>query len=107
MTYSESATLATDPAFRQRIAIATLEAAVSIMNDAATAGFEIYYTKRISLAQQIIRDPSHPLEAMVEAVALNPAIASAGAAAPDGDIAFVITSTWDALAGVLHDERPV
>lgn len=106
MTYSDSATLAADPSFRQRIAAATLEAAIAIMSEAPTPGYETYYIKRIGLAQQVIRDPSHPIEAMVEAVALNPSIASAGVEAPDGDIAFVVASTWDALAGVLHDDRP-
>lgn len=93
---TNSVTLIGDPEFRLRVALACVEAAVDIRNeDPATAGHD----KRDALAVEVLADPIPGSQRFVFTVATNDTISTAGAAS-DSDIAFVVSSTWDALAGV-------
>jgi hypothetical protein len=82
--------------FRLRVALACVEAAVDIAaEDPGTAG----HTQRKALADVVLANPIEGSARFVFTVASNDTISAAGSAT-DGDIAFAVASTWNALAGV-------
>lgn len=103
MTYANSATLVASDSFKSRVGFSVLNAAISIMNEAPDDTKPARGAKRISLAWQQIT-ALEPSAVFVRLCAANPAIASAGDDAPDGDIDFVVSSVWDAVAGVTYIE---
>jgi hypothetical protein len=93
---TNAATLISDQTFRLRVALGCVEAATDIMaEDPQTAG----HTERKALANALLLDPMGKSVPFVFTVASNDTISAAGAAT-DGDIAFVVSSTWNAVAGV-------
>jgi hypothetical protein len=82
--------------FRLRVALGCVEAAVDICaEDPQTAG----HAQRKALAQEVLAAPIVGAQRFVFTVATNDSISAAGTAT-DNDIAFVIASNWNALAGV-------
>lgn len=106
MSYAESAELATDPLFTARVRVAALEAAVGILNDTPVDGYERHFAGRTGLAQRVIADAGGGLDELTWLVATNPTIGNAGPDATDSDIAFVVASVWDSVAGLKGIERP-
>lgn len=105
MTYAQSADLATESAFARRVQIAAIEAALAVSNEAPVADHETYSSKRVALAQQLIRDYGVN-DSLTWAVVTNSTISAAGLDCTDSDIQFVITTVWDAVAEVVASDRP-
>ncbi len=106
MSYAESAELASDPTFTARVRVAALEAAINILNDSPTDGYETHYFGRVALAQRIIAVAGAGLDELTWLVATNPTIGNAGLDATDNDIAFVVSTVWDSVAGLRGIDRP-
>lgn len=97
MTYADQAALAVNAAFRDRVKVATVIAAVAIQGEAVGAFSEQQYQKRQRLSSRVLTNPAGPLESFVWAVTANAAITSGST---DGDIQFTVNSVWDDVAGV-------
>jgi hypothetical protein len=82
--------------FRLRVILGCVEAAVDICaENPQTAG----HAQRKALAQEVLAAPLVGGQRFIFAVATNDTV-SANGAATDSEIAFVVASTWNALAGV-------
>lgn len=98
MTYLQTFKLTHDPDFRARVQVAAYLVGRDIANDGADQG-----DARHLLARQAHRLDEPAVDRLAWACATNPTIAAAEAttvgSAPDGDLAFVVASVWDAAAG--------
>ena len=98
MTYLQTFKLAHDPDFRARVQVAAYLAGRDIANDGGGQG-----DARHLLARQAHRLDEPAVDRFAWACATNPTIAAAEVAspssAPDGDLAFVVASVWDEVAG--------
>ena len=97
MTYADQAALAVNAAFRDRVKVATVTAAVAIQGEAVGAFSEQEYQKRQKLSSKVLINPGGQLESFVWAVVQNAAITSSST---DGDIQFTVNSVGDDIAGV-------
>lgn len=96
MSLYDQAQLATFPTFRERVLIATVQAAKDVAAE-APSGDQRVDDLRNSLAINILNDPEGYMDRFSWAVAANPAITYAS---NDGDIQFTVNSVIDAIAGV-------
>jgi len=99
MTLATDLATAQDETFRGRVLMAAVRAAVAIANEEPAATDDAVTSRRHALAFTMLNNPSDFQERFVWAVLTNPAVSTAGAEAPDGDIEFVVSSVWNAIAG--------
>lgn len=102
MAFPEQVTLAKDEAFRSRVRMAAVTAAVLVAGEAQNAIPVAAYQKRQVLANRVLTAAGlgahgEVLDMFVWAVAQNVAIT---AASLDSDIQFTINSVWSDCAGV-------
>lgn len=97
-TYLDIYNIAHDDNFRRRVQTAALLVSRDILND----GAEDQSGPRYVLARQALRLDEPVIDRFAWECALNPSInaqeASQNGSSPDGDIAFVVSSVWDAVA---------
>lgn len=96
MSLQDQAALATFPTFRDRVLIATVQAARDVAAE-APSGDQRKDDLRSSLATNVLADPEGYASRFAWAVAANVAITFAST---DSDIQFTVNSVWDAVAGV-------
>lgn len=96
MPLADQAQLASFPPFRDRVLIATVQAAKDVASE-APSGDQRTDDLRSSLATNVLSDPEGYATRFSWAVAANPAITFAST---DSDIQFTVNSVWDAVAGV-------
>lgn len=98
-TYLETYNLAHDADFRKRVQTAALIDARDILND----GAEDQSGPRYTLARQAARLDEPVVDRFAWECALNPTVAAAEVAArgsaADTDLAYVVASVWDSVAG--------
>jgi hypothetical protein len=99
MSYVDDLGTAQHSIFRGRVRMAAVKAAVAVANE-GPSGDERRDSLRGNLATNVLADPAGYEERFVWAVLTNSAVAAAGIAAPDGDLDYVMTTVWDALAGL-------
>lgn len=101
-TLVDSYTLANDATFKQRVAMAAAQVAVSVKKEAkAVAGQERVEAKRQALADTILRDPINASAFIAVALAAQPTVTGA---LTDTQLVTAITSNWSLLAGVTPTE---
>jgi hypothetical protein len=103
MDFTEQLTLAQDPAFRGRVKMAALTAALSIVAEPVTVASQEYHRLRQALAFGVVADPSSVMDRFSFAVACNVAIT---ADSTDSDIQYTVNQVWDAMAGIPHWQAP-
>lgn len=101
MGFQQTIDLVQCQSFRLRVTAAVVTAAGQINGESVTSGYEDYYVKRSTLAQRVFVNPDGVSPTFVWLCAANPTIASTGLAASDGDIQYVVNSSWDDVAGVM------
>lgn len=99
MTYADRADLATHQGFRERVKVAMLVTAFNVSSEAST-GDARTDSLRGNLATNILNDPEGYTDRFAWGIITNPTVAASGLSAPDGDLEFVVTTLWDAMAGV-------
>lgn len=104
MSYIEVNDLAEAQSFKVRVKVAVVNVAATVMAEDRSGMNEARGSKRGSLARAILMAPAQYADLFVWPVVSNPTIAAAGLASPDGDLAYVVTSVFDALAGVEASE---
>lgn len=100
----DAATFATDPDLREPLTAAVVAAAIQISSEDPAAP---HHAKRATLAQQVLNSPLKVVgDRFTWAASTNATVVGKwvsgdrdGAA---GDFAFVISTVWDALAGVTN-----
>lgn len=95
MTFSDSAYLARNPGFVDRVLIAMVTAAQQIGEETQNVTTDHFRLRR-ALATNVLGDPNTWAPKFALAVVTNPVIAISSA---DGDIQFTVNSMWDAIAG--------
>lgn len=100
MSYIEVADLAEAASFRTRVKVAIVTAAVNVLAEDTSSMTETKASKRNALATAVLTDPQSFADRFAWPVVANPSIAANGLASPDGDLAFVVSSVWNAMAGV-------
>lgn len=104
MTFAESAALANDVAFQDRVLLAAVRAAVSVASEeVGELPYYDTYLARAGLSREVLTKPEEFRAPFAWAVAANPAITSASL---DSDIEFTVNSLWDGFAGVAAPEPP-
>jgi len=96
MAYSADDTLSQDPVFQGRVRMATVHAAVAIVNEAATARQNVD-RKRHILAVAVLNNPSGMVSAFTQAAIEANALVSAST---DAQLDVAIASIWNGMAGV-------
>ena len=98
MAFADQAALAVNSAFRDKVRVAAVIAALQVQGEDASTYSEQQYQKRQKLAGRVLANGgTGTLEQFAWAVAANAAIDSSSS---DGDIQFTVNSVWDDLAGV-------
>lgn len=97
MSYADQAALAVNTAFRDRVKVAMVTAAVQVQGEDDSSYTEQQYQKRQKLAQSVIRNLNGMLDQFVWVVVANAAITGSST---DGDIQFTVNAAWDDIAGV-------
>lgn len=100
-TLSDSARFARDPLVRPPLTAAITAAAVQIMaEDPATANHQ----GRIQLATRVLNGPDGAVESFLWAVSSNATVVDKWMTnqldSAIGDFAFVVSSVWNAVAGI-------
>lgn len=102
MAFVNQLTLAKDEAFRDKVRMAAITAAVNVAGEAQNALFNAAYLKRQGLASRVLAaagygEHGEVLDMFVWAVAQNGAIT---AVSLDSDIQFQVNAVWSDCAGV-------
>lgn len=99
MAFADQAALADDDAFRARVRVALMTAAVDVSGESVGGMSATKYAKRQILAYEVLKSAAGGphLEAFTWGVAANPAVTSGS---NDGDIQFTVNSLIDDMAGV-------
>ena len=101
-TLADSYTLASDATFKQRVAMAAAQVAVTVKKEAkAQAGQERVEQKRQALCDLILRDPIGASAFIAVALAAQPTVTGA---LTDAQIVTAISTNWSLLAGVTPSE---
>ena len=97
MSYATQAALAVDTAFRDRVRVAMVTAAIFITNDTKGGRTDTVFNKRVAFAYQVLCNSNGYLDRVTWAVIANPAIT---AASTDTEIQQEVRSLWSGLSGV-------
>ena len=97
MAYVDQAILANDTAFRSRVKVAIVTAALVIGGEAKGAQSESKYRKRQGLAYSILVDPNSHLDRFSFSATADPLVI---AASLDAVLQTRVESLWNDLAGV-------
>ena len=102
MAFVDQITLAKDEAFRSRVRMAVMTAAVLVAGEAQNAMSTTAYLKRQGLATKVLAAAGYGehgeiLDMFAWSVAQNSAISSGST---DSDIQFTVNSVWSDCAGV-------
>jgi hypothetical protein len=95
MTFSDSAYLARNPGFVDRVLIAMVTAAQQIGEETQDATVDHYRLRR-ALATNVLGNPDAWAPKFALAVVTNQVIAITSS---DSDIQFTVNSMWDSIAG--------
>lgn len=106
MSYLNIAELAGSPAFRSRVQAAIAVKASYVLGEDTANMSAGQATKRATLAEHALTDPSTKVNAFIWHVVTNGTIAGDGMDAPDSDIEYVVGFMWDRVAGVTAAELP-
>lgn len=106
MSFLDTAALTRDGEFQERVQVAVVAAALDILGEDPGTSPQAS-TKRQMLAHRALLDIGSAYGAFTYAVAANPTVVAtfadngrSSAAIPDGDIAYVVSSVWNDIAGV-------
>ena len=94
MTYTESATLMSDPAFRGRIKVAVLKYADSIMNEASTVPA---HNTREKWAVSTMQQPDMVAGQIQPPTVMDPAVQQDGAAVTDAGLQAAVEGVVNKL----------
>jgi hypothetical protein len=102
LAFADQVALTKDSAFRDRVRMAAVTAAVLVAGEAQSALSTTAYLKRQGLATRVLAAAGHGehseiLDMFVWAVSQNGAVS---AASLDSDIQFTVNSIWSDCAGV-------
>lgn len=97
MAYVDQYDLAQDTAFRKKIHVAMATAGIAVAGEDKSSMGDVKYSKRQTLAHEVLRTPSQFIDMFALAVIQNAAITGSST---DNDIQFTVNSVWDDLAGV-------
>lgn len=97
MAYVDQYDLSQDPAFRKKIYVAMATAAINVAGEAQQSLSDSAYSKRQTLAHQVLRAPNDYVEQFSLAVTQNAAITGSSL---DSDIQFTVNAVWSDMAGV-------
>lgn len=96
MSLNDQAQLATFPTFRERVLIATVQAARDVAAE-EPSGDARKDDLRSTLATNVLNDPEGYMDRFAWGTAANVAITYEST---DSDIQFTVNSMWDSVAGV-------
>ncbi len=100
MAYSDDYALSQDVTFQNRVRMAMMKAAITIMSESATAYNAQTEVLRTNLATSILQNPTLYIfsftQASIEAGASGSPLTSASS---DGNIDVAIASVWNGVAG--------
>lgn len=99
MAYVDDIATATHDIFRGRVRVAAVKTAVAVANE-AESGDPRRDGLRNTLATNVLNDPLAYTERFTWAMLTNGTVAAAGINATDNDLDYVMTTIWDAVAGV-------
>lgn len=109
MSSTEIVEAASDPVFYTRVSYVSLKVAQAVASEDAG---QPNHANRLNYAGRILRGDENVLMLTQHMVSSNPTIASTletegGAAVPDADIEFALSSIWDARSNAFAPPEPV
>lgn len=100
MGYLETNDLAEATSFRNRLKIALVDVAGDVLAEDPTTTTQAASEKRVTLCNNVLRDPAAMVPAFVWPVLTNPEIASDGLDSTDEQLKDQVNTVWNTVAGV-------
>lgn len=104
MTLQQQADTAIDTAFRSRVELATVGAAVDIVGEAQGGASDALHDKRHNLGVKVLRADKGIIDVFIKAVSTQVGDVADPSTITDGSIDTQVSAVWNDVAGVKDGE---